>query len=799
MAALALLTAAPLTAQAAFNQILYTANYTGTPVLGTDTLGGVTYATVGYGDLYNDGQPGMPYLPVDYLRFSVPYNATNFTVAATCPVMYKTTRNLSHLVYPSQPPRLMNDTTPVIITLPDSTAYSAGGSYPMQQAWVVDEGFLDGENHIVTVAVMPFVYKRTSTSDKLEQWKRVNVKLQYDLSDSLAMYPIVRNDSAMREDGYNLARSIVVNPGQVKTFAPVDISNDFDSLGINLYGTTGDGLNGGIFPGFDPPDPTPIDTTDLGSQEMYSISSRYPYLIVTTDEYVHSLRRLAALKRQKGYNVHLITLDEVFQSPYSNQGDVIGEGEDAHVSFTDDAGKIRQYLKFFFKYQGAKNVLLVGNNVPYRTISNVPTDWYYSDLNADYSMDEYNYYITFSKDYYADLNIGRILAKTTEQINNYTDKLLKYELNPGSGDYSYLTRAIVTQGHGFSVSDQFKARITYDLPTIIPNITYLNEQEGRVVSGKEVIDSINLRQYGFICSFNHGSPLGINVYGHGYTNATKHYIWALDSIKNASDNEIGNGLNNLQNRYYPMIYYALSCSVTPFGYNNGISFGESFTTGKNYGGPIFIGNTNDASEVGQPELLREFILKLKQSDYKVGTAFSLSKIGYDGRYMLRLTDNGLSQSLLGDPCVDMWTSIPQQYSGITVSRTDSTITISNISVDSTIVAICDYANTVSKRIVTSEDVTFHVFSPNASIMLYKHNYIPYIVPMIIQNVILDKSHYVFASDVTVGNNVDNGRMNGDVTVKKGIEYEIEASGTVTLSDGFKVERGATFAVYPLDL
>lgn len=28
------------------------------------------------------------------------------------------------------------------------------------------------------------------------------------------------------------------------------------------------------------------------------------------------------------------------------------------------------------------------------------------------------------------------------------------------------------------------------------------------------------------------------------------------------------------------------------------------------------------------------------------------------------------------------------------------------------------------------------------------------------------------------------------------EYEIEASGTVTLQDGFKVEKGATFAVYP---
>ena len=44
--------------------------------------------------------------------------------------------------------------------------------------------------------------------------------------------------------------------------------------------------------------------------------------------------------------------------------------------------------------------------------------------------------------------------------------------------------------------------------------------------------------------------------------------------------------------------------------------------------------------------------------------------------------------------------------------------------------------------------------------------------------------------------VDKNRKNGDVIVKNGVEYEIEASGTVMLYDGFKVERGATFAVYP---
>ena len=48
-----------------------------------------------------------------------------------------------------------------------------------------------------------------------------------------------------------------------------------------------------------------------------------------------------------------------------------------------------------------------------------------------------------------------------------------------------------------------------------------------------------------------------------------------------------------------------------------------------------------------------------------------------------------------------------------------------------------------------------------------------------------------------GNAIDSNRTTpGDVTVKSGIEYEIEASGTVTLQDGFNVEKGATFAVYP---
>lgn len=66
----------------------------------------------------------------------------------------------------------------------------------------------------------------------------------------------------------------------------------------------------------------------------------------------------------------------------------------------------------------------------------------------------------------------------------------------------------------------------------------------------------------------------------------------------------------------------------------------------------------------------------------------------------------------------------------------------------------------------------------------------------LQNFAIYKSEYVIASDVIAGKAIDNKRTYGDVTVSNDVEYEIEASGTVRLEDGFKVEKGATFTVFP---
>ena len=86
--------------------------------------------------------------------------------------------------------------------------------------------------------------------------------------------------------------------------------------------------------------------------------------------------------------------------------------------------------------------------------------------------------------------------------------------------------------------------------------------------------------------------------------------------------------------------------------------------------------------------------------------------------------------------------------------------------------------------------------PNSIVMVRSHGKLPYIAPLVLQNTNIQNSQYVIANDVVAGNHVDTGRTAGDVTVKSGVEYEIEYKGSVTLGPGFKVEKGATFSVTP---
>ena len=84
--------------------------------------------------------------------------------------------------------------------------------------------------------------------------------------------------------------------------------------------------------------------------------------------------------------------------------------------------------------------------------------------------------------------------------------------------------------------------------------------------------------------------------------------------------------------------------------------------------------------------------------------------------------------------------------------------------------------------------------PNSTVMLYRHNSLPWIAPLVLQYERVTGDRYIIASVVTAGREVDSNRTAGDFVIADGTTYEVEHKGTVTLMPGFKVEQGATFSV-----
>lgn len=744
LVAMLLMAAVPLLSHAAGGTISYTATYDFSGLsIGSRTLGGITYTTVECNGLQNWGQPGAPSLPIDCIRFSVPYNASNFIVTATpVPAQVQTLQNP---LYPSQ--SIQSDT----ITLPKNSIYNSGNPYPAQLAWIVDEGMLAGENHIVSVAVMPISYVRNAelqSYGSIRTTETIYLTLSYELSETPKIQPRVRNSSALREDGYDLAQRVVVNPDDVRGNAPRSHQSNI----IGLY----------------PNDP---------------IEDPETYLIVTTQPMRHSLRRLAALENQKGIRSKIVTVSEAVNDPHAGLGDIAVYGGDSTLTYTDDAGKLRQYLKYQFENRGTKYVLLAGSDVPNRDNS----DMYFSGLDFDWMV---------YKDRNHELNVGRLLASSSKQINNNIDKLYIYELNPGQGDYSYLRRSLFTEGPGYGTDAGYLQLCTQSACPYNTSITHDDETE---FTGNDLIDLINSNHYGFMSTFNDGWPSVINLYSDA-DGETKYYLWAIDTVKvapNIVDNlEAGNGLNQIQNKYYPMIYCSASGQTMPFndiqGYGVDINYGDSFTTGRNYGGPVYMGFTQIINKDVAVTLSNMFGYNLASSDYRLNEAHALAKSMYN------LPDycdtEPLKYNYLGDPALEMWSDTPQRYTNVSLTRNNYGISLTGLPTEETIIAYCSNDGTVGSYKTSSSSVTINDVSPNCTVMLYRHNRIPLIAPLLLQNITLSYSQYVIATDVSAGKAVDQGRTQGNVTVEDGVEYEIEATGNVLLSSGFKVERGATFAV-----
>ena len=737
--------------------------------LTTDTIDGVVYCNVAYSDTYNNGETAQPSLPVRYYTFSIPYNAANLSVSAD--VLDVNIIPSPATVFPIQVPQLADGSDTPTFTMPDSSVYNTNAFFPSQIASIAGEGYYQGDNHIVTVALCPIQYN--PVAGQLRVNNEIGLNISYSLVDesALPMRVVSRNSSSLRTEGINSTKSIVLNPSSVEGFA------------------------------------APFSPAITPSSTF--ASPLYDYIIVTSEELAPAFERLVSYKRAKGYNAGIVTMEGILANDAYKNGDTFS-------GINDDAGKLRAYLYNAYMC-GAKYVLLGGKepHVPIRYGYGmrsyfIPTDLYFCELSSNWNQSKDSYYgkQSLTLDYCPELFVGRLLCDNISEVNNYIDKLLKYELNPGNGNYEYLQRSFIIDADQMEDNNE-AGYIASEISTLLPD-TIVKHGSTDYSSVTEIISDLNTTHHGYLSFHGHGNPGCIVLCG-------KSVIGAIDNDHEKDwyrKKESGNALDNLTNKDYPNICYSISCSTMPYDiytedsttYNVSMNFGESFTLGKNYGGVAYLGNTRygfyDLSLVNGYQnsvyLEKCFIEQLKSGVFNIGKAEANSKIKDFSPYLSNTHshDIRLTHNLLGDPEFEIWTGSPVKYTDadIDIYRDGSKIMVSGSCLDGAKIVVRDTND--NPHISTGQkngSTTFYA-SPNSSIMIYRHNMIPYIPTLCLQNENIYVSQRVFATDVKMGANVDGNRAYGNIAFCNNAKYTIDATGDVEINHGFIVQNTATVTI-----
>ena len=602
---------------------------THTPILSPD---GIRYERISWDSMRMNETEGEAELPMEYIRFLVPTFSNNFRVSLTS-FDNEVTVQLTAPVQPVQTLQKSDGSDAPAFIYPGADYKSVSSP----TAKFVGDGFIDGCNHIVTVAVYPATYD--STNNRMEVFRNVTVRLEYDLcgeSELKGSVPIIHPNAS---DLFNI-EELVVNPSDRKSFSP--------------------------------------RRTTSGSPSQRS------YYIIVPGTLAPYVDELALWKKQKGYDVHIKVVEEILSD--SRYAVNMSKG------IVDRAASLRAYLKDQYTAKGAFFCLLVGNSntsMPIRRACTieigkdrrengkyaVPTDAYFSDLTQIWDLKkEYtgNEYMALDEQlqYNPDIFVGRLLCSTAQEIINYTKKLIIYESNPGLGDSDYLKNGLFLEA--FDMISCAYVTIPAMAALFGSNLVQMIDtgEDNRYPKGPDVINQ--MRKCGFSSWNAHGCPFGITCSDNTKGNYHVRIVTSLDvlcpkELAAGTDrpiiplwafDEAGNGLDNLDNPYSPGIIYSMSCTTNPFDIYKGGDFaysaapnlGESYTGG-NYGGVAFLGNTR-VGYMGSSDNLQRKFLDLIPSIRKIGICEAISKQQYGNSYL------SCAHNLIGEPEFDMWLGKP---------------------------------------------------------------------------------------------------------------------------------------------
>ena len=546
------------------------------------------------GDLmFCDGDPGSPDIPSKVIMFLVPDNACDFSISVTTSSSPKQI-SLNYPLVPVQQPIPINKYDDSMFTYADVRTYREYSS--SYSASIVKESRLEGKHHIVAVSVCPFAYD--GESNRLEMYESMNITLNYREDSSRQQKKSVRKHAGIVD-----VSSLVVNP-------PRDESGIQRALEENPNGP------------------------DLPTR----------YYIISERSLLPALADFAAWKTQKGYSVVTKAIEDIYEDSRYKVNPEAG--------IVDEAASLRKFLKDEFDTYDTFFCLLVGDHrtsIPVRKAyyyydknavnkpngdNYIPTDNYFSDLSdSAWSLykDGSDLYIDDYKDvsYEPYIYIGRLLCHTSEEIYNYTNKLLLYETNPGRGNADYLNKSLLTvqyDGRNYYQGTFSKIQETFNSVECLLDIKVSDTNQSGYPSSNLMLQKIN--ESGYCSLMGHGEPSTIACSGTKITGKDWQFVKALNSYKTSTvdndgaeiqsqidNNPLDNGLDLMTNVDSPAVIYTTSCTTEPYDVYDSGSFiydiphtmASSYTVGGLYGGVAYLGNTRSGYWPSSPSLEQLFL------------------------------------------------------------------------------------------------------------------------------------------------------------------------------------------------
>jgi hypothetical protein len=700
------------------------------------------YYSVQFKDYRNSEELGKPSLPYKVVRLLLPPNTD--IKGVTVQVAGENEIFLDKKICPAQPQIKTSIYKEKLDFInPDMSVYNSETAYPERLVKVINNSYFDGIYHIVSLAVYPVQY--LSKKNSLKYYSSISFSVNTSLSSSIKTITTKEKRKKYNQDLYeNILKSSVDNPEMITSY----------STGSKV----------------------------VKSMQLVSTALPfYEYVIITPNSFKTAFNNFVSWKRGKGLNIGVVTTEEIYANYFTDP---------QNPNITDNAAKIRHYLKDGWE-EGTTVYALLGGNyqyVPVRygaeycfswSLENLltksqdfyaPADIYFADFNGNWDVNNnnilgeptsgYTYPPTTplteaygdSTDLGPEIFVGRLLCSNTQQISNWTDKVLKYEKNPGNGSYSYLINSLFTEADEMQDYYNWDNGITgtaesYVLPnlpfgfsySLLKEITNASTYSVTYPRGSDIVSQMNSVRYGFWGWFNHGCPIGITAKASGYNThnpqtgesnyGTVSMLTALDSYNGYQnqESEINKGLDNLTNQNFPSIIYAISCDVAPFDvyhpnwYGGCLNMAESFTMGSNYGGPAFLGNSRLGYIFSSSELFNSFLTEIKKSSIKghIGQAELISKMNYSDHYL------ALSHNLVGCPEMPMWTYYPSQFDQADISMDASSIIVNTYIDGSKICATNINSGTNYFSVTESASIyTFNTSTRPLYITITKQNYIP---------------------------------------------------------------------------